>query len=463
MVQLTKQTRKETDSLGEKEVPAQARYGVQTTRAIENFPISGLKMNPAMIRAIGRVKQAAAEANMTLGRLDARIGQAIARAAAEVAEGKWNDQFPVDVFQAGAGVSFNMNANEVIANRAIEILGGATGDYTVVHPNDHVNMSQSTNDVFPTALRLAALSLGGRLLAEMNDLEKAFRVKAAEFDTVIKPGRTHLQDAVPVRMGQEFGAYAASIHRWIEHLRHMTESLAEVGLGGTAIGTGINAPPGYPSSVVGRLSELTGIELRESPDRIEATQSTASFAGVSGSLRLLALELVRISNDLRLMASGPNTGLGEINLPAVQPGSSIMPGKVNPAIAEAVAMVCFQVIGNDLSISMATQAGQLELNVMTPAIAYNLLQSIEIMTSAAQVLRQRCVEGITANAEHCQRTAERSLGMATVLNRYVGYDMAARIAQQSLATGRSMRELVLEKGLMTRDQVDMAFDLSRIT
>ncbi|MBI2857051.1 MAG: aspartate ammonia-lyase, partial [Chloroflexi bacterium] len=365
-------------------------------------------------------------------------------------------------FQAGAGVSFNMNANEVIANRAIEIMGGNKGDYTRVHPNDHANMSQSTNDVYPTALRLAALVLVNRLAPRLDDLERTLLAKSVEFQDVIKPGRTHLQDAVPVKLGREFAAYAVAVHRGAERLRQSAKSLEEIGLGGTAVGTGVNTPPGYREAVARRLSELTGLDLRPATDPIEATQSTTAFVEVSAALKTLALDLIRIANDLRLMNSGPNTALAEINLPAVQPGSSIMPGKVNPVMPELLDMVCFQVVGNDLAIALAAQAGQLELNVMTPVIAFDLLQSLEILGNATKLFAERCIRGITANRERCVQLAERSLAMATVLNRYIGYEKAAQIAQQSLATGRSPLEIVLDKRLLPKEQAARAFDLDRL-
>ena len=453
----------ERDSLGEGEVLPSVYYGIQTVRATENFPISGLRAHPELIKAIAIIKRAAAETNMILGELDARIGQAIAQAAQEVSDGLWHDHFVVDVFQGGAGTSFNMNANEVITNRAIEMLGGERGAYALVHPNDHVNMAQSSNDVFPTAIRLASLALVNRLLPELEALGGALKAKAAEFDNVVKPGRTHLQDAVPIRLGQEFGGYAAAINRATERLRHASRSLEELGLGGTAVGTGLNSHPQYQRAAVNRLSELTGFDLRPAPSLIEASQSTASFAEVSTALKLLALDLIRIANDLRLMSSGPNTGFAEIDLPPMQPGSSIMPGKVNPVMAEVMNMVAFQVIGNDLAIAMACQAGQLEINVMTPVIAFNLLQSLEIMKNTIRLFRERCVEGITANERRCRQLAERSLGMATVLNPYLGYGRAAQIAQQSLATGRSIREIVLERKLISEEKANQIFDPFNIT
>lgn len=448
----------ERDFLGEREVPETVYYGIQTLRAVENFPISGLRAHPEQIKAIAVIKQAAAEANMLIKELDSRIGQAIAQAAREVAKGDWNSQFVVDVFQAGGGTSFNMNANEVIANRAIEILGGRKGDYSLVHPNNHVNMSQSSNDVFPTVMRLASLALINKLLPELTGLEGALKAKAIEFNDIVKSGRTHLRDAVPVRLGQEFEGYAAAINRAIKRIKNAALSLEAVGLGGTAVGTGINTRQQYRAEVIKRLRELTGLPLSPSPSLFEATQSMSVFAETSAALKLLALELIRIANDLRLLSSGPNTGLAEINLPAVQPGSSIMPGKVNPAMAELMNMVAFQVTGNDHAVAMACQAGQLELNVMAPVIAFNLFQSLEIARNTIKVFRERCVAGITANEERCRWFAERSLGTATILNRYIGYEMAAKIAQEAFITGRSVQEIAVEKGLITREQADKIFD-----
>ncbi|MDP2661650.1 MAG: aspartate ammonia-lyase, partial [Dehalococcoidia bacterium] len=409
-------TRLERDSLGEREVPADVYYGIQTLRALENFPISGLKPHYGFIWATAVVKRAAAEANLASGPLDPRIGKAIVQAAQEVIDGLWHDQFVVDVFQAGAGTSHHMNANEVLANRAIEILGGRKGDYSLAHPNDHVNMSQSTNDVFPTSMRLASLLLLDRLYASMEDLGQALEAQGTEFSGVVKSGRTHLQDAVPVTLGQEFQAYARSVRKGEGRIKEAAQGLLTLNIGATAAGTGLNANALYRPSVIERLKALTGYDLRGADDLMEATQSTSDFAHVSSALKTFALDLIRISNDLRLLGSGPRTGLGEINLPPVQPGSSIMPGKVNPVIAEVTDMVCFQVAGNDLTIAMAVQAGQLELNVMMPVIAFNLLQSIEILKNVCGILAGKCVRGITANVERCRDLAERSLGMATVLN-----------------------------------------------
>ncbi|MBI2876781.1 MAG: aspartate ammonia-lyase [Candidatus Tectomicrobia bacterium] len=444
----------ERDTLGERAVPEEAYYGIQTSRALENFPISGLKPHPRFVEATVLIKKAAAEANMVLGMLAPRIGEAIVQAADEVLAGQLRDQFVVDVFQAGAGTSHNMNINEVLANRAIEILGGKKGDYSAVHPNDHVNMGQSTNDLFPTAMRLASLFLLHELLPSLMALQEAFRRKAREFAPILKSGRTHLQDAVPLTLGQEFGAYAQTLGRAHRRIEGAGESMKELGIGGNAVGTGLNTPPGYREEVVARLRAYTGLDLRGAEDLVETTSNLTPFAELSGSLKLLALDLIRIANDLRLLSSGPRTGLAEIELPAVQPGSSMMPGKVNPVLAEALDMVAFQVIGNDLTLSMACQAGQLELNVMMPVMIYNLLQSLEILKNGLRVFRERCIEGIRANPERCRRYMEESLGLATVLNPLIGYEAAARVAKRAQASGKSLREVVLEEGLLSPEELD---------
>lgn len=459
---ITRGPRIERDSLGEREVPAEAYYGIQSLRAMENFPISGLKPHPSFIWATALVKRAAAEANMSVGQLNAKIGEAIVKAAQEVMEGQWRDQFVVDVFQAGAGTSLNMNANEVLANRAIEALGGKKGDYRLVHPNDHVNMAQSTNDVFPTALRIAGLSILEGLLVSLGKLEQALATKGLEFKNVIKSGRTHLQDAVPVTLGQEFQAYSVSVRKGALRVQEAAKSLLSLGIGATAAGTGLNAHPLYHTRVLERLRALTGLELVAASDPMEATQSMADFAHVSSALKSLALEIIRIANDLRLLSSGPRTGLAEIDLPAVQPGSSMMPGKVNPVMAEVTDMVCFQVIGNDLAIAMAVQAGQLELNVMMPVVAHNLLQSCEILKNVVMVLADRGIRGITANDEHCRELAERSLGLATALNPYIGYERAAEVAREARDTGRTVREIVLELGLLSGDDLERVLDPARM-
>ncbi|MDH4100025.1 MAG: aspartate ammonia-lyase [Nitrospirota bacterium] len=446
--------RVERDFLGEKTIPSDALYGIQTLRATENFPISGLTAHRSLIWAIAAVKMAGARTNMALGRLDRPIGEAIVQAAGEVFEGMWEDQFVVDVFQAGAGTSFNMNANEVIANRALELLDDARGNYRRVHPNDHVNMAQSTNDVFPTSLRLAGIAMTRELLPVLVALEEALSDKSKQFNDVIKSGRTHLQDAPPIRLGDVFHAYATAVGKARVRIQQAAGHLEELGIGGTAIGTGVNAGPEYRRLVVEHLGEITGFVLHESPDLIEMTQNMADFTHLSACLRELSLTLIRIANDLRLMSSGPNTGLGEIDLPPVQPGSSIMPGKVNPVMAEMLDMVCFQVVGNDTAVAMAVQAGQLELNVMMPLIAHNLLSSMEILKNAVSVFAERCVKGITAHDEHCRNIAEKSMGLAALLNPYIGYEAAAEAAKEAVKTGATIREIVVKKGLMTAQEFE---------
>lgn len=458
-----KKVRKEKDSLGELEVPESAYYGVQTARAVANFPISGLRPHPTFIRATAMVKWAAAQANMAIGKLDPKIGKIIQKSAEEVIDGKWNDQFVVDVFQAGAGTSHNMNTNEVIANRAIEILGGHRGEYKLVHPNDHVNMSQSTNDVFPTSMRVATLLMLKDLDPVLARFEKRLSEKAKEFDDVIKSGRTHLQDAVPVRLGQEFSGYARAIARSRKRISAASEGLKELGIGGSAAGTGINTHPDYKKKMVAAVKKISGLDVVPSNNLFERMQSMADFVEISGSLRELAVEVIRIANDLRLLSSGPRTGLAEIVLPPVQPGSSIMPGKVNPVMAEMTNMVCFHVIGNDLTITMAAQAGQMELNVMMPVINFNLLQSIEILTRDIDVFTERCIKGITVNRERCRAYAETSVGLATILNPVIGYEAAAVVAKKSAATGKPLRDIIIEKGILSPKEVDQILDPVKMT
>ncbi|NPV09121.1 MAG: aspartate ammonia-lyase [Anaerolineae bacterium] len=453
----------ETDSLGEVQVPASAYYGAQTQRAVENFAISGLRPSGRFVKATGWVKLAAARVNGRLGLLEPELAGAIEQAALEVVEGRLQDQFVVDVFQAGAGTSHNMNANEVIANRANEILGQPRGQYRPVHPNDHVNMGQSTNDVIPTAMRLAALSLHQELAAALRDCEEAFRLKSIEFDPVIKAGRTHLQDAVPVTLGQEFGAYADALGHDRDRLDEAADALARLGIGGTAAGTGLNAHPDYHAGMIRELENITGLRLRSMGNLFEAMQSQADVAAYSGALRTLALTLTRIANDLRLLASGPMTGLAEIRLPAVQPGSSIMPGKINPVMAEMLNMVCYHVIGNDACVALGAQAGQLELNVMMPVMAYSLCQSVEVMTNALRSFSERCVRGIEADEERCRYWAERSLAIVTALNPYIGYRQAASVALEALRSGRRVAEVVLERGLLGQEELEAALDLEAMT
>ncbi len=456
-------TRRERDPLGEVEVPQDAYYGVQTARAVGNFPISGIRPHRKFIAATAMVKWAAAEANRETGRLAPRLAEAIIKGAREVVQGKWDTHFVVDVFQAGAGTSHNMNANEVIANRAIEILGGSRGDYKTVHPNDHVNMSQSTNDVFPTAMRVAALLLAPDLVDALERLAAALDGKGREFGRVIKSGRTHLQDATPVRLGQEFGAYAAAIQKGRARIRVAMDGLRAIGMGGTAVGTGINIHPDYRRIVTERLAEISGLPLLAAEDYFEAMQSMAPFVALSGALRELAVELIRIANDLRLLSSGPRTGLGEITLPPVQPGSSIMPGKVNPVMAEVTDMIGFHVIGNDLTVAMAAQAGQLELNVMMPVINFNLLQSLEILANGVRLFTDRCVVGITANVERCRELAGKSIGLATILNPSIGYEAAAAVAKEATARGKSLRDVVVEKKILSPEEADRILNPAAMT
>ncbi|HEY3927786.1 MAG TPA: aspartate ammonia-lyase [Candidatus Koribacter sp.] len=456
-------TRQEKDSLGYKDVPTDAYYGVQTARAVENYPISGMRAHSTLIRAIAMEKQAAAEANIELDLIDRKVGEAIIAAAKEIQEGRWNDQFVVDVFQAGAGVSFHMNTNEVIANRAEELSGGKRGEYKIVHPNDHVNYGQSTNDVFPSAMRLATLLELEKLYPVLASLATAFDQKGREFHDILKSGRTHMQDAVPMRLGQEFAAYAVVIRRAEKQIREQADFLRELGLGGSAVGTGINTHPDYRAKAIANLSRISGQKLVPAEDMRYAMQSNLAMASVSSALRNLALEIIRISNDLRLLASGPNTGFAEINLPALQPGSSIMPGKINPVMAELAAMVSFQVVGNDLAVAMAVQAGQLELNVMMPTMAYNVLQSITITTNMLKAFAEKCVVGITANPQRNQFYAQSTVSLATALNPYIGYAKAAEIAKESVATGKSIIEIARSKGYLTEQQIDEILDPKRMT
>ena len=448
-----KRYRMEHDSIGEKEVPEEAYYGIQTLRAYENFYITGLKMHPELINSVAQIKKAAAITNFEVGELDKRIADAIVRACDEIIAGKLHDQFIVDPIQGGAGTSLNMNANEVIANRAIELLGGKKGDYNLVNPNDHVNFGQSTNDVFPSCGKMAALKLLDHAQDELKRLEKALTEKSVEFDSVIKMGRTQMQDAVPIRLGQEFHAYASAIKRDIRRFENAKDEIKSLNLGGTAIGTGLNADVQYFKRVVKNMSTLTGQDLIQSYDMIDATQNLDSYASVSGIVKNCAITLSKMSNDLRLMSSGPRTGFGEINLPAKQNGSSIMPGKVNPVIPEVVNQVAFNIIGNDVTIAMAAEAGQLELNAFEPIIFYNLFQSIETLTFAVRTLIDNCIVGITANEEHCRKMVENSIGIITAICPYVGYETAANIAKEALRTGRLVRDLILERKLMDLEQL----------
>jgi aspartate ammonia-lyase len=460
----SKRTRQEKDFLGKVKVPGGAYYGIQTFRAVRNFPISGLRAHPEMVRAMVMIKRAAALANAEFGRLEKRRASAIVRACDEIIGGKFADQFIVDVFQMGAGTSFHMNVNEVIANRAGEIMGGKRGEYRFVHPNDHVNTGQSTNDVYPTAMRLAAaVLLRDHLLPNLIKLEESFRARAREFDPIVKSGRTHLQDAAPVRLGREFLAYSKALARCGKFIARAGLSLLELGIGGSAVGTGLNTAPGYRDQVVHHLARMTGLRFRPADDLMEAMQSMRPFVEVSAALRGLAVELNRIANDLRLLASGPRTGLGEITVPAVAPGSSIMPGKVNPSMLEMLNMVSFQVMGCDLAVCAASQAGQLELNVMMPVIGFNLHLMIEIMGNAIEQVRTKCIEGIRANKERCLEYAERSLGLATALSPELGYAQTAEIVREALKRGKTVRDIAVEKGILTLTAAQQLLDLKKLT
>ncbi|WP_088228920.1 aspartate ammonia-lyase [Desulfosporosinus sp. FKB] len=447
--------RQEKDLIGVHDVPDDVYYGIQTLRATENFPITGYHPHRELIRALGMVKGAAAEANMFVGSLSPAIGKVIVEASKELIDGKFDDQFVVDVIQGGAGTSINMNANEVIANRAIELLDGKKGEYFKVHPNVHVNMAQSTNDVFPTAIRIASLNVATDLVKALDELRQSLEKKAQEFDGVIKMGRTHLQDAVPIRLGQEFSAYAHMIGRDLQRIKQAIKSLEVINMGATAVGTGLNADPRYIEKVTERIVDWTDLPMRMADDLVDATQNTDAFMEVSGALKTLAVNLSKVANDLRLMASGPRTGLNEINLPPMQPGSSIMPGKVNPVMAEVVNQVAFQVQGNDFTIALACGAGQLELNVMEPVVVFNLLQSLDILRNVIRVFRQRCVEGITANVERCRHMVENSVGIVTAINPHVGYEVASGVAKEAIMSGRPVRDIVLEKGVLTSEELDI--------
>ncbi|MER5358108.1 class II fumarate hydratase [Streptomyces sp. NPDC002785] len=453
----------EHDSMGEVRVPADARWRAQTQRAVENFPISGQRLERAHIEALARIKAAAAKVNAELKVLDPDIALAIQEAAEEVAEGRWDAHFPIDVFQTGSGTSSNMNTNEVVATLATERLGRE------VHPNDHVNASQSSNDVFPSSIHIAATAaVTGELIPALDHLAAALERKSAEFATVVKSGRTHLMDATPVTLGQEFGGYAAQIRYGIERLRASLPRLAELPLGGTAVGTGINTPPGFSAAVIAEVARATGLPLTEARDHFEAQGARDGLVETSGQLRTLAVSLTKICNDLRWMASGPRTGLAEISLPDLQPGSSIMPGKVNPVIPEAVLMVAAQVMGNDQTVAVAGAAGNFELNVMLPVIAKNLLESVRLLANASRLLADRTVDGIAANVERAREYAESSPSVVTPLNKYIGYEEAAKVAKKSLAERRTIREVVLdsgyvERGDLTVEQLDEALDVLRMT
>ncbi len=453
----------EQDPLGTKEVPADALYGIQTLRAVENFPISGLRPLPVFVDAVVWIKRSAALVHQATGRLAPELADAIVRAADEVLSGKHRDQFVVDVYQAGAGTSHNMNCNEVLANRANELLGKPRGEYAPVHPNDHVNMAQSTNDVIPTAMRLATLATLPRLLEAMDGLAAAFLAKGRDFDHIIKSGRTHLQDATPIRLGQEFAAWGRTVARHREKLAQAADWLRVMNIGGTAVGTGLNAEPEYPALMVQRLREVSGLDLREAEDRIQVMQSMGDIATMSGAVRAWVLDLNKIANDVRLLASGPRTGLAEILLPAVQPGSSIMPGKVNPSIVEMVNQVCYQALGCDTTVALGAEAGQLQLNVMMPVIAHNMVFALQILANATRQFDVACVRGIEADERQCAYWLERSPALVTALAPRIGYAESARLAKEALATGLTVKELAERKQVLPSEELQEVLDLRAMT
>ena len=444
----------EKDSIGQKQVPIHAYYGVQALRAAENFPITGHKAHPEQIRSLAYIKKACAMANFEAGLMDKKICDAIVQACDEIIAGQFHADFIVDPIQGGAGTSLNMNANEVVANRAIEILGGTKGDYSVVHPNDHVNYGQSTNDVIPTSGKMTVLHLIDRLVAELTYLRDALNVKGDEFDNILKMGRTQMQDAVPIRLGQEFHAYANAITRGIKRIEAAKEEMRTLNMGGTAIGTGINADTTYFKRIVPILSEISGLELYQAEDLVDSTQHIDGFVQVSAAVKACAISMSKIANDLRLMSSGPRTGFGEINLPAKQNGSSIMPGKVNPVMPEVVSQVAFNIAGNDVTISMAAEAGQLELNAFEPVVFYCLFESIDTLANVSHTFVDNCISGITANEEHCRDLVENSVGIITAICPHVGYQPAADVAKKALRTGESVRSLILKEGLLTEEELD---------
>jgi fumarate hydratase class II len=450
--------------MGDMRVPADALYGAQTQRAVENFPISGLRFPREFVRAMGLIKLAAARANMELGLLDKNAGKAIVNAAQEVIDGKLDGHFVLDIFQTGSGTSTNMNTNEVISNRAIQMLGGVLGSKKPVHPNDHVNMGQSSNDVIPTAMHVAALAaIETSLIPALRKLRAALSAKAKEFDSIVKIGRTHLQDATPIRLGQEFGGYARQVELGIRRLEKLRDTLGELPLGGTAVGTGINTDPRFPRTAIRHLSRLTGLQFREARDHFEAQGGKDAIVETSGALKTIAVSLTKIANDIRWLGSGPRCGIGEIILPETQPGSSIMPGKLNPVIAESLLMAAAQVIGNDAAITIGGQAGVFELNVMMPVMAHNLLESIRLLTSSANNFTTRCVSGLAADVERCNEMVEKSLAMCTALAPEIGYDAAAAIAKESYKTGKTVREIALKKRILSRDRLNEILDPMRMT
>lgn len=445
----------EKDFLGELQIPDDVYYGVQTSRAVNNFPITGHKLDPDFIVALAVVKKAAAKANMQTGRMPHHIGEAIVQSAEEIINGKLHDQFVVDCIQGGAGTSMNMNANEVIANRAAEILGSQKGNYKLVSPNNHVNMAQSTNDVIPTAIRITTVKKAQILISEFLALTESLEVKAQEFSGIIKMGRTHLQDAVPITLGQEFAAYAEVVKRSAKRVEKATSELFTINMGATAVGTGLNAEPEYIQYVAKEISKLTGHTFTSASNLVDATQNTDVLADFSSALKVCALALSKMANDIRLMASGPKCGFNELLLPAMQPGSSIMPGKVNPVIPETMNQVAFQVIGNDMAVSMAVEAGQFELNVMEPVMAYNIFNSVKILTNAVNILNNRCIKEIDANVNRCKSLVDNSIGVITALIPHIGYEQSSMVAREALHTNRSVREIILSKELMTEEQLEV--------
>ena len=456
-------TRTENDFLGTKEIQADAYYGIQTLRAVENFPITGYRIDPELIKALAIVKKAAAIANSEKNRLPIYMQEAIIQAADEIINGSLHEEFIVDPIQGGAGTSVNMNANEVIANRALEIVGKQKGDYEYISPNTHINMAQSTNDAFPTAIHIAALTLVEKLLATMESMHAVFKEKAVEFDSVIKMGRTHMQDAVPIRLGQEFEAYSRVIQRDINRISRARESLYEVNMGATAVGTGLNADPDYIVSVVEHLAKISGFPICSAGNLVDATQNTDVYTEVSASLKICAINISKIANDIRLMSSGPYTGLNELDLPSRQPGSSMMPGKVNPVMAELINQISFQVIGNDHTICLASEAGQFELNVMEPVLVFNLLQSIRIMDNGFRVFTDYCIEGIRANYEKMQQYVDSSVGVITAINPHIGYEAAANIAREAMIKGESIRAICMKYGVLSEEALDHILDPFEMT
>lgn len=455
--------RVEEDLIGAMEVPDEVYYGVQTVRAKENFYITGYTIEKEIIVAIAYVKKAAAIANMEAGHLEHEVGEAITKASEEIINGAWHDQFVVDPIQGGAGTSINMNANEVIANRALELIGKEKGDYDVIHPNMHVNMAQSTNDAFPTAVHLATIHLIENLEKSMQSLMQTFEEKGIEFDEVIKMGRTHLQDAVPIRLGQEFQSYGRVLQRDMQRIKRMQKALLEVNLGATAVGTGLNADPYYMKRAVEVLADETGIPFINAPNLVDATQNTDAYTAISSALKIHMMNMSKVANDLRMMASGPRAGLAEINLPARQPGSSIMPGKINPVICEVVNQVAFQVAGNDQTICMASEAGQFELNVMEPVLIFNLHQSLTIVQRVLDTFNDYCLKGIEANIDVCKTYVENSIGVITALNPHVGYKTATKVAKEAIETGMPIREIILKEGILSESAVDQILDSFEMT